>query len=89
MISDEKMSHVVHLILDALEKAGLAKFARKDEAIREARKVGNKFLSGLAEVDGIARSRIASQKNAPPEYSSQWQILYQKYYEEEMRKRGG
>jgi uncharacterized protein len=89
MISDDKMSHVIHLMLDGLEKAGLARFPRKEEALREAKKVGNKYLVSLTEAEAAARLRITSQKNPPPEFSPQFQTLYQKYYEEEIRKRGG
>lgn len=89
MLSDEKISHVVHLMLDGIEKAGLVAFAAKDEAIREARKAVNQFVTQLGGAAEAARNRILSQKNAPPEHSRQWETLYQKYYEEELRKRGG
>jgi len=89
VISDEKMSHVMHLMLDGLEKAGIARFPKKDEALREAKKVGNRYLVHLAEADEAARKRISSQQNAPPEFSPQYQTLYQKYHEEEIKKRGG
>ncbi len=83
------MGHIVHLMLDGLEKAGIARFVRKDEALREAKKVCNKYLVSLTEAEEAARLRITSQKNPPPEFSPQFQTLYQKYYEEEIRKRGG
>lgn len=89
MISEEKMSHVMHLMLDGLERAGIARFTKKDEALREAKKVGNRYLVSLKEADEAARKRISSQKNAPPEFSPQFQVLYQKYHEEEIKKRGG
>jgi hypothetical protein len=89
VISDEKMSHVIHLMLDGLEKAGLARFPKKDEALREAKKVGNRYLVHLGEAEEAARKRISSMKNAPPEFSPQYQNLYQKFHEEELKKRGG
>lgn len=89
MLSDEKISHVVHLMLDGIEKAGMVSYSAKDEAIREARKAFNQFITQLSGAAEAARQRIQSQKNAPPEHSRQWETLYQKYYEEELRKRGG
>lgn len=76
-------------MLNGLENAGVASFREKDRALREAKKVAFKYLQELASVDGLARQRIASQKNPPPEHSPEWDILFRKYYEEEMRKKGG
>lgn len=89
MISEDKMMHVLHLMLDGLEKRGLVTFSDKDTAVREGKKVCFQFLSSMNAVAEIARKRIMTQKNPPPEYSSQWDTLYRKYYEEEMKKRGG
>ena len=89
MISEEKMSHIIHLMLDGIEKAGMATFSNKDEAIRETRKVCNQYISGINSVGELARKRLLSLKNPPLEFSQQWDVLYHKYFEEEMRKRGG
>jgi hypothetical protein len=89
MISEEKMIHVVHLILDGLEKGGLVSYTNKDETVREAKKICLLHLKQMSNVADIARARILSQKNPPLEKTSQWENLYAKYYEEEMRKKGG
>lgn len=89
MISDEKMIHIVHLMLDGIRKQGLVDMPHPDEAVREAKKVCMHHLSALNEVGEIARRRILSQKNPPLEFTSQWENLYQKYFEEESKKRGG
>ena len=89
MISDEKMIHIVHLMLEGTEKAKLVTYPKgRDEAIREAKKVCLLFLGHMNAVADLARQRISTQKNPPMEGSSQWETLYQKYYEEELRKRG-
>ena len=41
------------------------------------------------EMEEAARRKIASQKRRIPEGSPEWDILFQKYYEEERRKRFG
>jgi len=89
MISEEKIGHILHLMLDGIEKAGLVQYPNKDEAVREGRKVCFQYVSNMTQVAEIAHHRITSQKNPPPEYSPQFEVLYQKYYEEEMKKRGG
>jgi hypothetical protein len=89
MISDEKMSHIVHLMMNGLEREGLVTFSNKETAIREAHKISNLYLGNLKGAADAARQRILSQKNAPVEKSPQWDNLYQKYLEEELQKRGG
>ena len=89
MISEEKIVHLVHIVMDGLESGGLVSIPDKQKAIRQVRRAGIEFLSGLEACADLARKRILSQKSPPPEYSKQWETLYEKYYDEEMRKRGG
>ncbi len=89
MISEEKIGHILHLMLDGIEKAGMVTYPDKDMAVREGRKICFQYVSQLMAVADAALERITSQKNAPPQYSPQFEVLYQKYYEEEMKKRGG
>lgn len=89
MISEEKMSHILHLMLDAVEKTGMAAFPDKERAIREARKASFQYVSHVNAVAEIARQRVLAMKKPPPEFSSQWEVLYRQFYDEEMRKKGG
>jgi hypothetical protein len=43
------------------------------------------WLKKEEDVDKAARLKIESQKRTIPEGSAEWEILYRKYYEEEMR----
>jgi uncharacterized protein len=88
MISEEKMVHVLNLMLGGLEKADFVSYPNKGEAIREAKKAVFSFVSQLNSIAELAHKRIVSQKNPPPEYSTQYDTLYRKYYEEELRKKG-
>jgi hypothetical protein len=89
MISDEKMTHIVHLMLTGIKKAGLVEFPREEEAVREAKKVCLLHLKNIGNAGETARARILSQKNPPLEGSPQWETLYNKYFEEEVAKKGG
>ena len=62
MISDEKMSHIVHLMMNGLEREGLVTFSNKETAIREAHKISNLYLGNLKGAADAARQRILSQK---------------------------
>jgi len=89
LISDEKVAHVLNLMLNGIEKAGMVKFSDKQLAFNEARKAFFTYIAQVNSVEELARHRILSQKNPPPEHSPQWETLYRKYFEEELRKKGG
>ena len=89
MISEEKMVHIVHLMIDGLYKADFVDYSDDDAALREAKKVCLSWINMMNTSGEAARQRILSQKNPPLESSPQWDNLYQKYCEEELKKRGG
>ena len=39
-------------------------------------------------IDKIAQDKISSQKREIPEGSEEWNLLYRRYYEEEMKRYG-
>lgn len=83
------MTHIVHLVLDAVWKADMLEFKDEELARREAKKVCLQYLSGMNAAADNARRRILSQKTPPVEGSPQWETLYHKYFEEEWHKKGG
>jgi hypothetical protein len=44
-----------------------------------------KWLKKEELIDAAARRKIESQQRKIPEGSAEWEILYRKYYEEELR----
>lgn len=88
MISEEKMVHIVHLMIDGIYHDDLVDYSNEDEALKEAKKVCLQWLSAMNSVTEIARKRISTQKAAPMEGTPQWDILFNKYTEEEMKKKG-
>ena len=59
MIADEKIIHIVHLMLDGLENAGMVEYADKDKATREAKKVCLKFVSHMNAARDVAKNLIS------------------------------
>jgi uncharacterized protein len=55
---------------------------------QEARKALEDLLMEEARIDTAARQKIASQRKIILEGSQEWEILYRKYYNEEVRKLG-
>jgi len=89
MITEEKMGHIVHLMIQGIKKAGLVDYPQEEVAIREAKKICNLYIVAMNQAVEVARARISSQKNPPLEGSPQWETLYSKYLEEEVQKREG
>ena len=57
-------------------------------SIEEARKALEHMLLEEMRIDQAARQKIESQRRIIPEGSQEWDILYRKYYNEEVKKLG-
>ncbi len=55
---------------------------------QEARKALESLLMAELKIDAAARLKIASQRKIIMEGSQEWDILYRKYYNDEVKKLG-
>jgi hypothetical protein len=76
-------------MIDGIWKLDMVDYSDEDEALREAKRVCVQYIKLLDTASEAARKRIRTQKNPPPENSPQWEILFQKYLDEEANKKGG
>ena len=85
-LTREKVNLLSHQVTEKLASIEAVDFIEDRNTIRLAvLETLNKWLKKEEEVDKAARQKIESQKRAIPEGSAEWEILYRKYYEEEMR----
>ena len=85
-LTREKVNLLSHQITDKLASVDEIEFIEDRNTIRLAVvEILTKWLKKEEEIDKAARHKIESQKRAIPEGSGEWDILYRKYYEEEMR----
>jgi hypothetical protein len=85
-LSREKVNLLSHQITEKLASIDAVDFIEDRNTIRLAVvDTLMKWLKKEEEVDKAARLKIENQKRAIPEGSAEWEILYRKYYEEEMR----
>lgn len=85
-LSREKVNLLSHHITEKLASIDEIEFIEDRNTIRLAVvAILTKWLKKEEEVDRGARRKIESQKRSIPEGSAEWEILYRKYYEEEMR----
>jgi hypothetical protein len=85
-LSRDKVNLLSHQITEKLASLDEVEFIEDRNTIRLAViDILMKWLKKEEEVDKAARHKIESQKRGIPEGSAEWDILYRKYYEEEMR----
>ena len=86
-LSSDRISHLAHLVTDGVWKDDLADFTSEEKALSEAKRVITEFLMVEDQADEAARRKIRSLSRDVPEGSREWDILYRKYFEEEMGKK--
>jgi len=88
-LSRDKVNKLAHVVTDALAETPEADFVEDRNTIRlEVRRVLEELLMQEARIDQSARQKIESQKRTILEGSQEWDILYRKYYNEEVKKLG-
>ena len=85
-LSENRISHLAHLIMDGLRKNGLASFSSERQALTETKQVLHDFFQDDDHLDDTVRRKIQSLSRRVPPGSREWDVLYRKYMEEEMRK---
>ena len=88
-VSRDKVNKVAHVVADALAEMNDVDFVEDRNSIRlEIRRLMEEVLNQEAKIDAAARQKIESQKRTILEGSQEWDILYRKYYNEEVKKLG-
>jgi hypothetical protein len=88
-LTREKVIQLSHRIMAAVEELDEVEIFDEPNAIRQAIvKVLNDLLHEEEKIDEAVRLRITSQKRTIPEGGAEWDILYRKYYNDELRKLG-
>ena len=88
-LSRDKINKLAHTVTDALAAMDEVEFMEDRNSIRlEARRILEELLGQEAKIDAAARQKIESQKRTILEGSQEWDILYRKYYNEEVKKLG-
>jgi uncharacterized protein len=88
-VSRDKVNKVAHAVTEALAEVDELDFVEDRNTIRlEVRKVMEDLLNQEEKIDQAARHKIENQKRTILEGSQEWDILYRKYYQEEVKKLG-
>ena len=87
MLSEDKASHLSHVIVNAMKRHASVKVATDDEQVLKAvKRVVAAELAQEEEIDRKVKARLASYSRGIVEGSAEWEVLYRKTFEEETRK---
>ena len=86
-ISEDRISHLGHKIVEKLWRDDLADLPDEPRALGAIKSAIAAYFSISEEVDQAVRKKLASYAQAKVQGSRDWEILYQKFYREEMAKR--
>ena len=88
-LTREKIIQLSHRITGAIEELDEVEIYDEPNNIRqEIVKILNDIMHDEEKVDAAVRLKITSQKRSIPEGSAEWDILYRKYYNDELRRFG-
>ncbi|HKT33417.1 MAG TPA: DUF507 family protein [Nitrospira sp.] len=87
MLSEDKVSHLSHVILSAVKKSPLVQVNSEDARIlKEIKRVLGSELAQEQDIDRKVRAKLGSYSRGIVEGSPEWEVLYRKTFEEEARK---
>ena len=88
-VNRDKVNKVAHVVTDALAEMNNVDFVEDRNSVRlEVRRLMEELLNQEEKIDKSARQKIENQKHTILEGSQEWDILYRKYYQEEVKKLG-
>ena len=88
-LSRDKVNVLARGVSEALAQMENVDFIEDKNSIRlEVRRLLEELLAQEAKIDQSARQKIESQRKTIMEGTVEWDILYRKYYNEEVKKLG-
>ena len=88
-VSRDKMNVLARAVTEALAGMEGVEFKEDKNTLRlEVRRLLEELLAREKRIDQEARRKIESQRRTILEGSQEWDILYRKYYNEEVKKLG-
>ena len=86
-VSEERISHLAHQVVEKLWRDDLADVADEGRALSLVKESITGYFAVLEEIDLAVRKKLASYSQAKVPGSREWEIYYQQFYREELAKR--
>jgi hypothetical protein len=89
MLSDEKISHLSHVLLKGLADRNLIEIKNEEGKVRrEIKRSTVSFLKVSEDIDSSVKKKLQSFSRKIVEGSPEWEVLYKKFYREEAARKG-
>jgi len=85
-LSDARISVLAHLVLKTLKQEAGVEVVSEKFALVEAKRILSDHFQREDKIDEAVRRRISSLSRQVVPGSREWDVLYRKYFEEEVRK---
>ncbi|MBN2655087.1 MAG: DUF507 family protein [Nitrospirae bacterium] len=89
MLSDDKISHMTHVLLKELMDKDIIDIIEEESEVR--REIKRTLVSELKvgeEIDAVVRKKLESYSRQLVENSPEWEVLYERFFNEEEVRRG-
>jgi hypothetical protein len=88
-LSDDKISHLTHTVMNGLlEKDVITPLVEEGQIRRDIKRIITRELKIVEGIDELVRRKLQSYSKKIHEGSSEWEVLYQKFFDEETAKKG-
>ena len=88
-LSNDKISHLSHVVYKGLQERNAITPLSEDGVIRrEIKRVINRELKISEDIDKFVCDKLESYSKKIYEGSDEWEVLYKKFYNEEVSKKG-
>lgn len=81
--SEDRISHLSHEIMERLWRDDLADVTDESRALARIKQTLNSFFLVADEIDEAVRAKLRNRAQG----SRDWEVLYQKFYQEELVRR--
>lgn len=89
-LTDQKINHLAHLVTETIENEPSLDVLRDSNDIRlRIKLIITDELKLENEIDRAVRQIFRSMTKPPPEGSKEWEVMYEQYYQEQMKKHRG
>jgi hypothetical protein len=85
-LTEDRISYIAHLLCEHSAKQGFIKTAEQGRILNETKSVMVSYFKADDTVDDIVRKKLASHSRVIMEGSPEWDVMYKKYFQEEMNK---
>lgn len=87
-LTPDRQAHLARIVVDGLWNDDIVDYTDDDLALRWAKKAVSEFVAEFKDIDQFAHDKVNSLKRGVIEGSPEWDVLYNKYFQEELARRG-